>query len=204
MSNQITKPYNFTKQEKAIIKANFITHTDWDKPVFSPIKENIRNFLRGQQGNKCCYCKRELEYFIKSVDIEHIIPKSLYSDFTFTSLNLALSCPRCNTKKGDDNILRKPVVRYPKHSKNISIIHAHFDDYSNHIIIHDNCVYEGISKKGCHTITTCELFRIRIALEKAKKNSTRKKPTSKLIADVINAKPEEIAEIMIELSKRIK
>ena len=94
--------------------------------------------------------------------------------------------------------------RYPKHSKNISIIHAHLDDYDKHIIIHNDCVYEGISKKGCHTITTCELFRIRIALEKAKKTSIKKKPASKLIVDVVNAKPEELAELMKEISKRIK
>jgi uncharacterized protein (TIGR02646 family) len=204
MSGKIKKAYTFTVAENAIIKTNFTTHSDWDKAIFSDIKENIRDFLRPEQDNKCCYCKRELEFDIKSVDIEHIIPKSQHENFTFNPLNLALSCPGCNTKKGDDNILTKTIVRYPKHSKNISIIHAHYDDYKTHIKIHTNCVFEGRTKKGAHTITTCELFRIKTVLEKAKNISKTKTPSSKLVADVMEANPEELAEIMIEISKRIK
>jgi uncharacterized protein (TIGR02646 family) len=204
MSSKINTPHSFSDEELALIKVNFKTHTDWDKSTFSDLKERIRESLRPEQDNKCCYCRRELEYFIKSVDIEHIIPKSTHSNFTFEPLNLALSCPRCNTKKGDDNILTKTIVRYPKHSKNISIIHPHYDKYEEHITIHNDCLYEGITKKGSHTNTVCELFKIRIALEKAKKSTSIKTPSSKLIADAMNATPEELTELMIELSKRIK
>ncbi len=90
MPNKIATPYTINNDEQAIVDNNFTLHTDWDKKsVFDGIKSNIRNFLRIQQDNECCYCKRELGFDIKEVDIEHITPKSLYSHFTFEPLNLA-------------------------------------------------------------------------------------------------------------------
>src|SRR5690606_19612567 len=99
MSNRILFPYRFTAGESTIIANNLSTHTDWTKVVFNLIKENIIAHLRIQQDNTCCYCKYQLGFDIKQVDIEHIIPKSEYGQFTFESQNLALSCPACNTKK---------------------------------------------------------------------------------------------------------
>ncbi|MFP5042304.1 HNH endonuclease [Parasediminibacterium sp. JCM 36343] len=204
MSNKIENPYTLTDEDLLLIKDNFISHEDWDKNVFSSLKTRIRDFLRPQQENKCCYCKKELGFDIKDVDIEHIIPKATYSDFTFITKNLALSCPACNTIKGDKKVLSKDVKRYPNHSKNMMIIHSHYDNYNTNILIKDGCVFEAISKKGSHTITVCELFRLKIVEEKAKAALKSKTPESKLINFIMKATKEELTQAMAELMKRIQ
>jgi hypothetical protein len=205
MSNRILAAYNLTAIEKKLIKNKLKCHTDWDTTnIFDDIKKNIRDFLRTEQDNKCCYCKRELGFDIKEVDIEHIIPKSLHWKFTFEPLNLALSCPACNTKKGDTNILSKSIVRHPVNSKKITIVHAHYDEYDKNINLIDNCIFEPLTKKGSHTITVCELFRLKVVEKKAKAAITKRTPESKLIEYIVNASPEELGKAMIELSKRIK
>lgn len=162
MNNRIEIPYAIPDNEKRIIRDNFTTPTDWDKPVFAQIKAHIIEHLRIQQENECCYCKRQLGFDIKNVDIEHIIPKSDYGKFTFEPKNLALSCPGCNTKKGDQKVLRRRnVTNYPRTSNNLTIIHAHYDRYCDHIDILNNVLYIPKTDKGCETIKLCELYRLR-------------------------------------------
>lgn len=160
MIDKIIIPYIFSKEESTCIENNFISHNDWEKGVFDVIKTNIVAHLRPQQGNTCCYCKYELGYDIKQVDIEHILPKSKYEKFTFNGKNLALSCPACNTIKSTKEVLTKSVVRYPRNSKKVKIIHAHYDNYSEHIDIIDDCVFFAKTSKGSETITFCNLFRL--------------------------------------------
>ncbi|MCD0480812.1 HNH endonuclease [Chryseobacterium sp. LC2016-29] len=204
MSSFIKDPYKFTISEKDFIKVNFSNHLDWDKPIFNTIKTNIRDYLRPKQANKCCYCKRELGYDIKDVDIEHIIPKSEYSNFSFEPKNLALSCPACNTKKGEKKILNKKIVRYPTHSKNCTIVHAHYDNYNENILIHNGCVFEALSSKGSNTITVCELFRLKVVEQKAKVKISTKNKNSQLVNLIMSADQEELKNAMVELMKRIK
>ena len=168
MSNRILVPYSFTAEESTVIANNFNTHTDWSKAIFDSIKVNIITHLRTQQNNTCCYCKYQLGFDIKQVDIEHIIPKSEYENFTFETRNLALSCPACNTKKSTKSVLNNVIVNYPKNGANLIIIHAHYDDYSNHIDIINDCVFVAKSTKGSETITFCELFRLSTVEQRAK------------------------------------
>lgn len=169
MHIRILTPYSFTKEEDNVIHGNFSTYRDWPKVVFDKIKENIIIHLRKEQRNKCCYCNRELGFDIKSVEIEHIIPKSLYGQFTFTPRNLALSCPGCNNGKGAENILKRSIIIYPRTSSNIKIIHPHYDCYQKHIEIHDGTIYEGLDAKGCETIKVCKIFRLKNVVEMQKK-----------------------------------
>ena len=122
--NRIENQYKFTKEELDIIKNNFTCHTDWDKVCFADLKKAIIIFLRKEQDNKCCYCKKELGFDLKQVDIEHILPKSTFSNFTFHVKNLALSCPGCNTKKSnvysDSEI---PSARSNRPSDTIELTH---------------------------------------------------------------------------------
>lgn len=204
MSNKISSPYKLTNSEKNLIAANLSTHTDWEKPIFNGIKTKVRDNLRPKQKNKCCYCKKELGHDIKEVDIDHIVDKSGYNDFTFETLNLALSCPACNTIKGTKNVLVKPVKRYPKTSKSFLVVHAHYDKYNQHITIHNDCIYEGVSKKGCRTIEVCELYRLKEVEKKAKRVLTSRTKPSKLIDLVMKASPKELTQVMTEISKRLK
>lgn len=204
MSDKIRIPYKLTDEEKKLITVNFSNHWDWEKVIFDPIKTKIRANLRPKQRNKCCYCKRELGHDIKDVDIEHIIPKSEYSKFTFEPKNLALSCPACNTKKGEKKVLNKKIVRYPANSKNCTIVHPHYDSYSANILIHNGCVFEALTAKGSHTITVCELFRLKIVENKAKEKIAKKNRNSQLINLIMAADQVELQNAMTELMKRIK
>jgi hypothetical protein len=83
-------------------------------------------------------------------------------------------------------------------------VHSHYDKYDDHILIHNECVFEAISKKGSHTITICELFRLKIVEKKAKASLIKKSNESELINLIMNSSKEELTEAMSELMKRIK
>lgn len=205
MSNRILVPYNLTAEESTIIANNFNTHTDWSKDVFDSIKLNIINHLRNQQSNTCCYCKYELGFDIKQVDIEHIIPKSEYENFTFETRNLALSCPACNTKKSTKPVLKNAIVRYPTNGTNIIIIHAHYDDYSNHIDIINNCVFVAKSTKGSETITFCELFRLSTVEQRAKAFQKAKPSVlQQLVSDLKNGDKQDKDELINTIKEAIR
>ncbi|TCD22009.1 hypothetical protein EZ456_17865 [Pedobacter psychrodurus] len=197
MSNRILIPYTPTAEEALIITQHFSTHTDWTKAVFDSIKMNIISHLRIQQFNECCYCKYQLGFDIKEVDIEHIIPKSEYEVFTFKTLNLALSCPACNTKKSTKPVLNRAIVNYPKNGKNFKIIHAHYDNYSDHIDIINECVFVAKTSKGSETITFCELFRL-ITVEQRAKAYQKASPTllHQLVVSLKNVDPQDKKELI--------
>lgn len=191
MCNKISSPYYFSVDEKRVVNTHFKSHEDWGKGVFDALKGNIIQDLREKQGNKCCYCKMELGYDIKQVDIDHIIPKSVYPKFTFNEKNLALSCPACNTYKGKKDVLHKPIVNYPRSGRNLKIVHAYFDNYFDCIKIHGGAVYEGLNSKGCDTIKKCELFRLKSVLEKTRVAKEKESPISELVEKLRNASAQE-------------
>lgn len=205
MSNQIILPYNYTHEEKVIIRMNFKSYNDWTKSVFDSIKSNIISHLRIQQDNRCCYCKYPLGFDIKQVDIEHIIPKSEYSKFTFEPFNLALSCPGCNTKKSTKSVLKTKIVNHPINSINYYIVHAHFDNYYHHIDILGDCVFIAKTDKGSETITFCELYRLSSAEMRAQVFK-QKNPSAikQLVEDLKNGDAGEKKELIEIISKLIK
>lgn len=188
-------PYTYTKAEIQIIKTHFTTHTDWSNNNFDQIKEKLIAYLRVQQDNKCFYCKWELGYDIKNVEIDHIAFKSKYEKFTFHPKNLILSCPGCNNGKGISDALKKSIVNYPSTGSNFLIVHAYFDEYSNHIEIHNDSVYEGRTSKGCKTIDMCKIYRLKDVLGKMRKKSTEKTAISKLVEELRNSNPEDLLEL---------
>lgn len=187
MYSRISVPYELSIDEKKIVDRHFQTHSDWEKSAFDSIKTNIIDYLRPKQENKCCYCRTELGFDIKAVDIEHVIPKCQYSQFTFHTKNLALSCPGCNTSKGKKNVLAKPIKRYPRSGTNLIIIHPHFDDYFSCIAIHDDIIYEGLNDKGCETIKQCKIYRLKEVVKKKKALNANQNPIQKLVEDIRNS-----------------
>lgn len=183
MTNRIQTPYIFLAEELDVINNQFSSHKDWSKDIFEKIKTNIVEHLRIQQGNTCCYCKSSLGFDIKQVDIEHIVPKSKYENFTFESRNLALSCPPCNTKKSTKSVLSRHIVNYPTNGINFKIIHAHYDEYSDHIEIFNNIIFIPRSTKGSETITFCELFKLRVVEQRAR---LFQKPNPSLINQIVS------------------
>lgn len=205
MSERIKTPYLLSKKEKEVVAENFSKHQDWEKPVFAGLKVNLIAHLRTEQNNKCCYCKYNLGFDIKEVDIEHIVPKSRFEHFTFETLNLALSCPACNTKKGFKPVLSKNFVKYPSNTSHFRIVHSHYDNYSAHIEITNNCVFTAKTRKGSETITYCELFRLRIVEERATEfNNKSQSAISHLISDLKEGDEVQKAELMNLIKKAIR
>tara|TARA_R110002012_G_scaffold304293_1_gene507695 strand:- start:1113 stop:1613 length:501 start_codon:yes stop_codon:yes gene_type:complete len=152
MTNSISSPFSYTNDELQLIEERFDNHADWNTACFDRVKTAIRNDLRPKQYSVCCYCKWELGQDIKKVDIENIIPKSTYSAYTFHPLNLSLSCPSCNTSKGNKPVLVSDITEYPIDGTSVKIVHPHFDDYNDHIEMYKDAIYEGYSVKGSETI----------------------------------------------------
>jgi hypothetical protein len=203
MVDKISSPYTPSSKELKAIKAHFKDDKDWPNEKFDEFKSNLITYLRLNQDNKCCYCKWELGYDIKNVDIEHIIPKSKYSQFTFTPLNLALSCPGCNTSKSVKNVLHKPIKLYPRSGRNIMIVHAYFDNYKECIEIHDEAIYEALDDdgKGCDTIKICKLHRMKKVLKKMRKVNAHNSPIKSLVESLQTATKEEQQELVILLGQ---
>ncbi len=205
MSDHINNAYQLTSKETSLIKKEFSTHTDWNKRIFDQLKKNIVLHLRKEQDNTCCYCKRELGFDIKDVEIEHIVPKSTFSKFAFYCKNLALSCPGCNTKKGTRNVLNKPIKNYPRSGNAFKIIHAHYDSYPQHIQIDNKSVYIALSSKGSETITICELFRLNKVEDNIKKfNAERQSVLARLTEGIRTGKPEEQDAFIKEIKRLIR
>ncbi|OMO32248.1 hypothetical protein BH582_10885 [Vibrio sp. 10N.222.47.A9] len=198
MVDKIAIPYKLSLDDLKNIKSYFNDHNDWGNDKFNDFKASVIEHLRIQQNNNCCYCKWKLGYDIKNVDIEHIIPKSKYSEFTFNPKNLALSCPGCNTSKSSNNVLHKPIKRYPRSGSNIMIIHPHFDDYEQCIEIHDGAIYEAIDDdgKGCDTIKICKLHRMKKVLKNMKKSNAEQSPIKNLVENLRSATQEDQQEFM--------
>ncbi|RSC96190.1 HNH endonuclease [Tenacibaculum singaporense] len=203
MSDIISLPYSWTIPEKQIIDDNFSTHSDWTKVVFTNLKEELVKHLRTQQNNKCCYCKYDLGFDIKQVDIEHIVPKSRHEKFTFEPLNLALSCPGCNTKKSIKPVLNNITVNYSKNSANYKIVHAHFDNYSEHINVINGCVFTANSAKGSETITYCELFRLSTVEEKIQASKRLQPSVLESLVNDLKTATKEKKEELIDILKNV-
>ncbi len=106
--------------------------------------------------------------------------------------------------RSSENRYKEAIKRYPKTTRSFLIVHAHYDNYNQHIVIHNDCIFEGISKKGCRTIEVCELFRLKAVEKKARKVLTSRTKTSELVELVRKASPKELTQVMTEIFKRIK
>lgn len=203
MSDIISSPYSWTVDEKQVIDVNFDNHNDWTKGVFNVLKQSLIEHLRIQQSNKCCYCKYDLGFDIKQVDIEHIVPKSRHEKFTFEPFNLALSCPGCNTKKSIKVVLNSITANYSNNSNNYKIVHAHFDNYSEHINVINGCVFTANSIKGSETITYCELFRLSTVEEKIQASKGLQPTILESLVEDLKTAPKEKKEELFNILKNV-
>lgn len=125
--------------KKYLRKLKPFTGGEWDKKEeeMKSLKRHIRTVLEKFQKNKCAYCGLPLNETSGS-EIEHIAPKGgvvypKYTEFTFTPLNLVLSCHLCNSpaKKGRKDTILTLNTNYKM--CNFSIVHPYFDDPVNHL-----------------------------------------------------------------------
>lgn len=163
--------FNYSSDEQIFInKFDKLDSKYWEssESFMGTIKGKIRSYFLPIQNNQCCYCKMlKQEKNGKTWNIEHIFPRDLYPQFTFTPENLAISCIECNNFKLAQDVKKNkpPIKRYPKTGSNVTIVHPHFDNYDDHIKINrdpDGRIFHtpiNQSKKGRNTIVMCNLFR---------------------------------------------
>jgi len=138
----------------------------WDLKENDFIREEIKRYYVSAQGSLCCYCGKpypadSLRYW----DGEHILPKSLYPEFLFEPVNLAVACPICNSWKSHKDILvGKRGKKYPKNSAKFSIVHPHFDELWEHVSLYLGFIYSPKTPKGAKTIDMCYLGRFAVEL----------------------------------------
>lgn len=96
-------------------------NTPWKCKDFFSLKLNIKAKLKKDFFNTCAFCQRafsEDENIV--IDIEHVLPKDKYVNYSFDDRNLVISCRRCNTgsQKGNRtdfiNNLIKDEIYDPK------------------------------------------------------------------------------------------
>lgn len=137
----------------------------------------MREHMYYEQNCRCAYCRTELPIACCFLQRDHIVPKAPHPQWMFEPRNLCLACDKCNNFKGDKEVLRnRYAVAYPTDSKDFLIVNPFLDKYSDHIELKDGIIYIGKTKKGRFTIDTCKLFRIDLALERAKKKMETDKP----------------------------
>lgn len=161
----------FTEDEKCII-AECINEGGrvWENKKLDDIKTKIKDYYRHKHHECCCYCHRNLHgEFSMVIDIEHILPKSLFPKFMFDLENLNIACKRCNMNIKRDNtdfvVDINTIKSNYRQSHQYYFIHPNFDVYHDHMSYechiknHIKLIkYTHLSDKGKYTY---EYFKLR-------------------------------------------
>jgi len=134
---------SFTENEKSVLKLSIQEgQTSWGHNRLAVIKRKIKDHHITRQYESCCYCNRNIGGEFRMVlDIEHILPKSLFVPHMFTQKNLSVSCKRCNMniKNNDISFLEQPFTHLPNRifrSRYYKFIHPNLDNYDSHLLMH--------------------------------------------------------------------
>lgn len=169
----------FTDKEIECMKsAHMIGHTSWDDASLKGIKTKIKDLNLSWQKDSCCYCMRPLNgEFLMVIDIEHILPKSLFVKHMFTVKNLSVSCKRCNLniKKSKVDFLSLNINQLPKRlfrSQFYKFVHPNLDNIESHLVLqitivgrkHKLIKYQVIndSAKGAFNYSYFELEKLEV------------------------------------------
>ncbi|MEY0278583.1 HNH endonuclease [Providencia rettgeri] len=159
-------PYIFDLEELKIItaleKKNLSPKEMWEDTCVREIKLRLKKHYIAEQGRKCAYCRVELHTNHAMVwDTEHIIDKDSYPQWIFEPLNLCVSCKDCNQAKGNRAVTKSTTYKsFPNKNTNYYIVHAHFDNYVDHIeAAVPGVTYRYKTEKGRSTIEICGLLR---------------------------------------------
>jgi uncharacterized protein (TIGR02646 family) len=159
-------PYRLSSLESQIITTlqnkTLSSKEMWEDESVTEIKSRIKKHYISQQNQTCAYCKVDLHTNHGMVwDAEHIIDKDSSSQWIFEPLNLCISCKACNQSKSTKNVTKSASYKsFPKKAANYRIVHAHFDNYEEHIeVAVPGVTYRYKSEKGRETIEVCGLLR---------------------------------------------
>jgi uncharacterized protein (TIGR02646 family) len=139
-----------------------------------------KSALRESAHRKCMYCESKIGV-IDYAHIEHIKPKSKYSEMEFVWENLGYSCAICNDNKGD------------KYDETLPFINPYDENPENHIMfVGYYAIHKQESERGKITIRELKLNRIEL-IEERKETFEKIKLMIDALAAVISEKTRERA-----------
>lgn len=95
---------NFDESDIIAINQAHTEKNLWYSNNLQTVKRKLKDYLL-TICNCCCYCRRSFQgEFRMVIDIEHILPSSIFRELTFDLNNLSLCCKRCNMLIKKDNI----------------------------------------------------------------------------------------------------
>lgn len=211
----VQAPYQPTEKERHAIEELMnkgLVSDDWNskKTGITEFKDHMREYMYYEQNCRCAYCRIELPIACCFLQREHIIPKATHPKWMFEPRNLCFTCDRCNNFKGDEEVLENQyAANYPTESNDFLIINPFLDKYSDHIILKDDIIYVGKTKKGRFTINTCHLYRTDLVLERAKKRmETENADTVRTqLLSLLSSLPisdEEKSKVLVNFGKIVK
>lgn len=164
------KPITFAGADAVFVNSyNGNDHEIWNctKGPAVALRLSIRRHYLAEQKFMCAYCRMEKkEHHGLTWDVEHIIPKSTHPRYLFEPENLALACKECNQSKWNKGVLTTQLAGnspYPRASKAFTIIHPHYDKYSDHMeiaVLAKKIFHRPKNKeKGKETFIICDLVR---------------------------------------------
>lgn len=145
----------------------------WSCSGLVGVRGKVRVFHRGIQRDLCCYCRKDFaDDHPLAVDVEHILPRSVYPEFCVHVVNFSVSCKRCNMgiKRDRVDFISGLAPIGPGEicdSSRYLIIHPNLDVYRDHLRVRvsqdDDLIYRKYavvneSAKGSFTYNYFRLF----------------------------------------------
>jgi len=145
----------------------------WDDDSLAPVKKKIKEHYKKKVGG-CCYCRKPfVNEFNMVIDIEHVLPKSSFSEFMFELFNLNISCKRCNMRikqERTDFLVDPQTIRAnAQRSDQYRLIHPNLDEYTPNMGLLEVGVdgkrfvkYNAKTDKGKYTYSFFELDKLEV------------------------------------------
>ena len=159
---------------KLIAEAKIRGGNIWEDGSLDQVKQKIKDHFLIKTQDQCCYCRKNFTgEFRFVIDIEHILPKSIYPELIFELVNLSVSCKRCNMKIKRENtaFLIDPigVVNQIGDPSQYLISHPNLDNYFEHMTrltqtVNDkkSVKYIPLTDKGIYTYAFFKLHQLEI------------------------------------------
>lgn len=134
-------------------------HTEkqlWSSSSLKDVKDKIKTHLLSKCTH-CCYCRRPFKSEFKMViDIEHILPSSIFRELAFELNNLSLSCKRCNMliKKDRLDFLNGNLIKVGEYLKNKEHLSRYINQCTKlgNITTLNRIIYSSFNYKFIHPV----------------------------------------------------
>lgn len=122
--------YNESRRGKTKLWSSLYKDGPTGKKIYHAITEYIN-----QLSSRCGYCQDRIFHNINS-NVDHILPTSIYPQFTFIEENLVRACTTCNMLKTAFDFYSLPVPvgnGYRQNSNTWACYHPRHHNFSHHI-----------------------------------------------------------------------